>query len=81
MTILPNLRAEDKVRAKADPNHRCWDKGNFCAICVANLAVFALNAKNDAINGYCRELDAMSRERGALGREVIILRSTIGRPV
>ena len=80
MTII-DVHAEDKVRAQADPNHRCWDKGNFCAICVANLAVSALNAKNDAINGYCRELDAMSRERSALSSEVVILRSTIGRLV
>ena len=77
MTII-DLHAEDKVRAKADPNHRCWDKGNFCAICVANLAVSALNAKNDAINGYCVQLDAMSRERSELAREVAELRKYIG---
>ena len=75
---LPDARAEQKVRDQANVFHSCLDKS--CLTCFANLAVSALNAKNDAINGYCRELDAMSRERGALSSEVIILRSKIGGP-
>ena len=77
MTVI-DMHAEDKVRAQADPSHRCYI--DRCLTCFANMAVDAINAKNESLNGYCRELDAMSRERGALGREVIILRSKIGGP-
>ena len=75
MTIL-DMHAEDKVRAQADPSHHC--QNSRCITCFANIAVYALNAKNEVVNESIATLNTMSRERSELAREVAELRKYIG---